>query len=318
MSLYSSPSGAPLPQRSFSLLVVLAVGGLIAITGACAATGRSVPDGFDEGASSSSGSTGGTGASGGPGLAGGFGNTDSAAPASQCNSTLQVTFRDFNESHPDFEWGIKHEGWTGDIVRAGLVAPTLGPDQKPVFLSNSGCGSSKPPACDWPGPRSVITSKETFDQWYRTVPGTNYELPKTLELVETRAGSGKYVFDSSAFFPLGTDEGFGVTPAGNSLGKNFLFTTEIHLKFGYEQGQKFTFRGDDDLWIFVNGKLAMDLGSLHSPYEGTIDFDAQASTLGITPNNTYAMDIFHAERQTSGSNFHFETNIRCFESVVVK
>lgn len=315
MSLYSSPSGAPLPQRSFSLLVVLAVGGLIAITGACAATGRSVPDGFDEGASSSG--SGGTGTSGGPGLAGSFGASDSgAAQQSLCSSTLQVTFRDFNESHPDFEWGIKHGGWTGDVVRANLVAPALGPDQKPVFLSNKGCGN--PPACDWTLDHTVITSKETFDQWYRTVPGTNYELPKTLELVETPPGSGKYVFDSSAFFPLGTDEGFGVTPAGNSLGKNFLFTTEIHLKFGYEQGQKFTFRGDDDLWIFVNGTLAMDLGSLHSPYEGTIDFDAQASTLGITPNNTYAMDIFHAERQTSGSNFHFETNIRCFESVVVK
>jgi fibro-slime domain-containing protein len=66
------------------------------------------------------------------------------------------------------------------------------------------------------------------------------------------------------------------------------------------------------LWIFVNGKLALDLGSMHSPVQGTIDFDAQAAALGITPGQTYAMDVFQAERHTTGSNFRFETNISCF------
>ena len=63
--------------------------------------------------------------------------------------------------------------------------------------------------------------------------------------------------------------------------------------------------------------LALDLGGMHDPIEATLDFDKQASALGISPGNTYQMDIFHAERHTSGSNFRVETNIKCFTPVVV-
>ena len=93
-----------------------------------------------------------------------------------------------------------------------------------------------------------------------------------------------------SILPLGKDEGFGITPAGNDLGKNFLFTTEIHVRFQYVTGQKFTFRGDDDLWIFVNGKLALDLGSTHGAVEGVIDFDEQAASLGLTALSSYPME----------------------------
>jgi fibro-slime domain-containing protein len=135
------------------------------------------------------------------------------------------------------------------------------------------------------------------------------ELELELELVEDPPDSGIYVFDSDAFFPL-DGMGFSNTPGQSH---NYHFTTEVHVLFEYQEGQVFTFRGDDDLWIFVNGKLALDVGGLHEALEGTIDFDAQAAALGITPGQNYEMDIFHAERQTSESNFRIETNIRCFE-----
>ena len=167
---------------------------------------------------------------------------------------------------------------------------------------------------DWNGwsPAPVITGAASFDQWYRDTAGTNetFTVPVTL----TDAGNGNLVYDSAAFFPI---DGMGF---GNSAGQahNFHFTTEAHVKFGYVKGQKFTFRGDDDLWIFVNGKLALDLGGMHLPIAATIDFDLQAAELGISPGGTYQMDIFHAERHTDQSNFRIETNIRCFEPVVVK
>jgi len=68
---------------------------------------------------------------------------------------------------------------------------------------------------------------------------------------------------------------------------------------------------------FVNNQLALDVGGQHQALEGTIDFDKQASALGITVGQTYSMDIFHAERQTTESNFRIETNIKCFEPVDV-
>jgi fibro-slime domain-containing protein len=128
-----------------------------------------------------------------------------------------------------------------------------------------------------------------------------------------QAGGG-YLYDNSDFFPI---DGMGFGNGPNGAAHNYLFTTEAHTLFTYKGGERFTFRGDDDLWIFVNGKLALDVGGQHEALVGVLDFDAQAAALGITPGMSYPMDIFHAERQTTESNFRIETNIKCFTPVVV-
>ena len=237
--------------------------------------------------------------------------------AGDCGSVLDVTYRDFSEAHPDFEMPF-----AGDVVRRGLVASVLGADHKPVFADRIGHPPLKgdPLAIDpdWQPPQPVIQSAASFSQWYNTTADINQEFHKQLTLTESASGTGIYGFESSAFFPLAPTEGFGVTPKSNDQGMNFLFTTEIHVVFTYRPLQKFTFRGDDDLWIFINGKLALDLGSMHNAEEGTIDFDAQAAALGISPGTSYAMDVFHAERHTRASNFKITTNIACFTPGVVK
>lgn len=277
------------------------------------------PSGRGEGPLGSNGGNGAGGSGSGAGPAEGSGGglipvPDEDEPQNEdCGTVLPVVYRDFTEAHPDFEMQF-----SGDEVRLQLVEATLGPDSKPVFRDSVGCPwgiNEDPPTpreCDpyWSPDIPVITSAETFDQWYRDVEGVNQTFVKELELTESPTEPGKFVYESSEFFPLGPDEGFGVSPANNS--KNYLFTTEVHLQFGYVKGQVFSFTGDDDMWIFVNGKLALDLGSMHLPKTGEIDFDAVAGELGIVPGNTYSMDIFHAERHTSESNFKIETNISCF------
>ena len=264
------------------------------------------------------GSTSGTGSGGSTDGSGGNAIAPPPQPEPEdCDSILTVVYRDFDESHPDFEREM-----AGDVVRLQLVEDQLGADQKPVFRSSLGCAGDHddPRVCaehNWVT-EPVIESEETFNQWYRDVEGVNIRFERELELVETPPGSGKFVYDNDAFFPLGPEEGWGVTPANNGPNRNYLFTTEIHVRFKYVGGQVFTFRGDDDLWIFVNGKLALDLGSMHFPTEGSIDFDALAGELGISPGGSYDMDIFHAERHTSDSNFRVETNISCFEPVVIR
>ena len=302
-------------RSSLLILVLLAFPG-------CSAAGEGGPGGgVSEGGTSGQGGIGQGGsiptsgsANGGSGAI--IDPTDPTMDDPECDSVLEVTYRDFTEAHPDFEMPFR-----GDVVRRGLIAPTLGAGRKPVFLSAVGCPADTmtPLGCaNWSVTEPTLSTADAFAEWYADAPGVNMTLEKELQLAESAPNSGEYVFDSASFFPLAASEGQGPSPAGHYTGNNYLFTTEIHVRFGYRAGQRFTFRGDDDLWIFVNDKLALDLGSLHGPEQGTIDFDAQAATLGITVGQTYAMDIFHAERHTDGSNFRVTTNISCFTDVVVR
>lgn len=265
-----------------------------------------------------------------------------------CDNVLKVVFRDFQESHPDFE--RPNSGW-GPCQ--GVLEDTLDDYRKPVFRDIWGMYKVFDPECNdqcpnggsldrestqkwgtqdndyegrwanWlagnPNPSDTTLANlwdpyvpmfdgaSSFDEWYHdSAKSKRVELAMTLE----EQDDGAYVFDSASFFPM-DGKGFNDKDLNNH---NYLFTTELHLEFLYKGGEEFTFRGDDDLWIFVNNKIALDLGGMHYPFEGTIRFDE----LGLTKNQSYPMDVFHAERHTKESNFRIETNIECFKSVIIE
>lgn len=153
---------------------------------------------------------------------------------------------------------------------------------------------------------------DRFFQWYRDVPGVNMSAPVSITL-HREANSSVYTFDdkldddfvaAGGFFPI-NGQLLGNSAGGN---KNFHFTYELSTEFIYapNTGQVFTFTGDDDVWVFVDGRLVIDLGGVHSAISQTIDLDRLD---WLQDGQVYSLKFFFAERHRTQSNFRIETTL---------
>ncbi|WP_443115170.1 fibro-slime domain-containing protein [Herbaspirillum seropedicae] len=205
--------------------------------------------------------------------------------------TLTGTVRDFNSygttfngvaGHPDFESHVSDD--------RGIVKSTLGADGKPVYNS-----------ADY---NPTVSSAASFYQWYHDDASVNRTGSVSINL--NQIGPNLYQYSSNAFFPIDNQ-----LLAQTTMGHNFGFTTEWHTQFTYNSAanSNFTFKGDDDVWVFINGKLAIDLGGVHGEETASVDLNSFAAGAGMNNGGTYRLDIFQAERHTSGSNFTMTTSL---------
>ncbi|MCA9290418.1 MAG: fibro-slime domain-containing protein [Phycisphaerales bacterium] len=261
----------------------------------------------------------------------GVGDGEVAPPAPEYVFLTGIV-RDFRErtaegGHTDFE----KRPSAGFGHYCGNVAHTLGEDGNPVFtgggfkVSSQWRDSAGRPICytlydadagDSAGSMGVtdaggIASSESFSQWFRDVPGVNMSKPLPLRFV--RQEDGSYVFDDktdpvystlNGFFPI-EDQLFG--NPGGSPDRNFHFTFELHTQFTYDAdgSQVFKFVGDDDVWVFINDELVIDLGGVHSATEQYVDLNR----LGLEDGATCTLSFFFAERHRTQSNFRIVTNL---------
>ncbi|MEZ4474852.1 MAG: fibro-slime domain-containing protein [bacterium] len=205
------------------------------------------------------------------------------APAQADQLRLTGTLRDFTDDHPDFEAELGTD--------PGIVEEALGADRKPIYAGRDG--------------NPTTHGRAAFDQWFRDVAGVNQRAPIVLTLVNSAADPHIYTFRDLEFFPID-----GALLGNQRRDHNFHFTVELHTTFVYEGGERLTFEGDDDLWVFVNGRRVIDLGGVHGAETQTADFDALADAIGLQRGQVYPLDLFYAERHTSEAHFTLSTTVR--------
>lgn len=212
--------------------------------------------------------------------------TVDVAAGAECANVLRVIARDLPASHPDFQ----QQEVNG--LYEGIVQDMLGADRKPILA-------------DPLDEDDLVLSAESFHEWYHNVEGVN--LPYVVDLWLEPVGD-TFVFDSASFFPLDS-VGYALVDGDQGQQDGFHFTTELHTSFQYQGGETFTFRGDDDVWVFINDRLAIDIGGVHGAEEASVSIDLIAAEFGLVIGSVYTLDLFQAERRTSESNFRIETTL---------
>jgi fibro-slime domain-containing protein len=252
-------------------------------------------------------SAGGAGGTINPG-AGGSGGLQGGPMCEGVGSKLKGLIRDFTATtNPDFEPQLGSKGVSAvNKDDRGIVAQTIDPTtMKPTYAG---------------GPSGTATTygPSSFASWFRDTPGVNMSLEYAIEFTGPDA-NGVYTYDrtgSRPFLPIDDGPNCPTTPQdpclmgntslrGNDYPHNYSMTFELHTNFVYRPGMVFTFSGDDDVFVYINNALVIDLGGIHMAETASINLD----TLGLAAGSTYRLDFFWAERHLTLSNFRIDTSL---------
>lgn len=80
-------------------------------------------------------------------------------------------------------------------------------------------------------------------------------------------------------------------------------------QFVYRDDLYFEFSGDDDVYMYINGVLALDLGGAHGICTKRVNLKDVAKQCHLTEGEVATFTFFYMERNSDASNFKIETNM---------
>lgn len=217
-----------------------------------------------------------------------------------------VTFYDFHSdgTNPEFE----QPHMTG--VHLGMVADTLDSSKKP-FLGpapylNYGIAKWFRPWVpgDFRVPSYQKVSGGEFDavMTYAGMITINYDtsyknivIQDSLPFQSDPSGSTViFQYSNENFFPL-DGKGFG----NEGKNHNYSFAMEFHDSVPSIGGFTLTFGSSDDMWVYINNRLVVDLGGIHQPETSKV---VLGTLEGLIPGTLYPIDIYYSERHSPASS----------------
>lgn len=125
----------------------------------------------------------------------------------------------------------------------------------------------------------LMKQDETTGEYHLQNPGSLSDKCKNLN-------SSSALQDKHGFFPFNETSTSGSANTynygfGAKLEFNFRLTKDgtVNDKDGKDVPIEFNFSGDDDVWVFIDGKLALDVGGTHGPAKGTLNFNTLKATV---------------------------------------
>ena len=250
------------------------------------------------------------------------------------HGVTNIVNRDLNSSgYPTL---MNNSGGTGNRDLSYLFTPSDGTDKK-AYLNADGLFKKD-------GDYYVYDSDQNY-AWYN--PDTNrFEVYNGTYKQKRRDDGGELAPRPSSknigFFPFHKwDDQYDLYVNWNK-NLNHHFGMSMSVDFSLPKDPKavkdssgnpiiFEFSGDDDLWVFIDGKLAMDIGGIHQPTSGTINFQTGVVTVnGSTQLNKnqfdsrfpnlydgkkHTMQVFYIERGGCDSNCKIKFNMTQYGNV---
>ncbi len=147
----------------------------------------------------------------------------------------------------------------------------------------------------------AITDADSFNEWYRYTPGTNLEKPHGVVL--ERDPNGVYSFETDRFYPVDGELYGNEGEANNSYFTYSISATGIYTAC---TDQFIEIQSSDDVWVYINGELVIDIGGVRTPSAQYFALDR----LNLADDEEFQIDVFYANRgRAPDSVFRLRTNI---------